>query len=283
MSTDNADMPVENMVEQEEAQERLALDPLPDFVDGITDVHGVPTQSKLYKHFFVYCDRNGKQPSVSYNVCHLATGKTVIVHNEIEGGLNERQAKRLATWLAPLNWNTDANNKFDAETDKIVGELVEAYSERDWISVEKIVNAVDSRRLVGYDSVVKANSAANKPEPENTMSATGVANGVASELDPAGEQPKRRGRKKRDPNSKAAIARPGILMKPVAGFCDKEATQLAQLFGEKTALVYATGVYVLSQLPEEQQLEAFKQAKLQHVRHTKAEMAKQGSGDESAS
>jgi len=294
--SDNANSEIE--VLQDEAKERLSLDPLPDFINAVVTLpNNQEVQAELYKQFYVYCDRNGKIPSTSWNVSHLATGKTIVVHSEIpDGGLNNRQAKRLAVWLSPLDWSVDANNRWSAETNATVDALVEAYADKNHVLVEEIVARIDGRRLNAPDAVAEKVSGnlqpvvdskqveayttgvSNQPpmtenqSKDRPMSATAeMPNGVQTATTDA---PKKK-RRQRNINSAAALKRPGIMMKPVAAFNAKEVETLANDFGEKVPLVYATAILVLLSLPDEQKLEAFKQAKLANVAYTREERAKQ--------
>lgn len=280
---------VETAVLQEEAQERLSLDPLPDFVGGVVTVNGENTQAKLYKSLFVYCNKSSQTHPLSQSYCigQLSTGKTLLVHGDFpNGGLNERQAKRLAVWVSPLDWSVDGNGKLKPETDAALDTLLAAYAERDWVSVEHMVREIEKKKLDSKPNPAYTTDVTNaetyplnpNPQKDSTMSVTAeMPNGVqtSDQATPVETAPKKRGRRKRDANSKAAIARPGILMKPIAGFNSKNADNLAKEFGEKTALVYAAGVLVLSQLPIEQQAEAFKQAKVGHVQFVREEREKQ--------
>lgn len=272
---------------QLEAKDELSLDPIPDMPAGKLTVRigednaGPPAVTQveglLHGPFGLYADPEGSNPTSEWVVSLLATGEKIVTHEMLAPfGMIRQQARRFAAWLSVLDWTTDGDGKYSSETSALASELIHAYKLRDWIRVKKAVENLDGKRKTEYNTPVKVTpDVPHKPQTENTMSEVNGTSATAT--------PTKRGRRKRDPNSKAAIARPGVSMKPVCNFVDAEVKKLEQEFGEKAPLIFATGVYVLTQLPIEQQAEAFKQAKIKNVENIRKERSAQGETVSSAS
>jgi hypothetical protein len=282
---------------QQEAKDDLSLDPIPDMPAGkltvqIGDTPPAYTQVEgvLHGPFGLYPDPDGTNPTSEWVVMLLATGEKVVTHADLAPfGMIRQQARRFAVWLSALDWRVSGDGGIPPQTVDLARQLTHAYKLRNWIEVKRIVEKIGGRLVdkpTGeYTTPVENQTPTTLNPVEETRMSTQTApqpaavNGVQTETAPKAK----RGRRKRDPNSKAAITRPGVQMKPVANFNANEAEKFAQEFGEKVPLVYAAGIYVLTQLPIEQQMEALKQAKIKNVENIRAERSAQGTTSESAS
>lgn len=281
---------------QQDAKDELSLDPIPDMPAGkltvkIGDNPPAYTQVEglLYGPFGLYPDPEGTNPTSEWAVMLLVTGRKVVSHADLAPfGMVRQQARRFAVWLSALDWRVFENDSISERTVDLARQLIHTYKLRDWIKVKEIVEKIGGRLVDKpngeYTTPVENETPTTlNPVEETRMSTVNApqptaVNGVQTETAPKAK----RGRRKRDPNSKAAITRPGVQMKPVANFNADTAEKFAQEFGEKVPLVYAAGIYVLTQLPIEQQMEALKQAKIENVKNIRAERAAQGEGAEAS-